>query len=248
MVILTQPIYAAGPQALIVGRDQEATAGDPIGCRRFAISAREVSRDKFTSYQAGAKFIVQGSEGDDCPANRIWSGAAMSYCRWLSEKEKISDDEMCYVPENEIDAAKHIHLNDDLLSRKSYRLPTEAEWEIACKAGTLTWWSHGSDGNQLRHFGWCAVNSNGMLHPVGSLIPNAFGLFDMGGNVSEWCHPATIKSTPYALRGGNYTTTSASLRTSKQYYVGSKGFSFTGFRIARTISTTLTQEKSHDVP
>ena len=233
---------------MIVGRDNEASAGKPIGYRRFAISTTEVSREEFRSYQVGAKFIVQGSEGDDCPANGIWSGAAMDYCNWLSSKESFADDELFYLPKDNLDAAKQIHLSDKALNRTSFRLPTEAEWEIACKAGTRTPWSHGNDRNRLADFGWCSINSDGMLHPVGTLIPNPFGLFDMGGNVSEWCHPATIESSPYASRGGSYRTLSSSLRSSNPSYVGSKGFSFTGFRIARTISTTLTREETHVGP
>jgi sulfatase modifying factor 1 len=95
---------------------------------------------------------------DDSPAAVITWNDAVAYCKWLSDQEKTT-----------------------------YRLPTEAEWEYACRAGTTTQYSHGDDYDELPKYGWLRKNADSKSHPVGTKLPNGFGLFDMHGNLFEWC-------------------------------------------------------------
>lgn len=96
--------------------------------------------------------------GDDLPVETVSYHECMAFCRELSE-----------------------------MTGKIVRLPMEAEWEYACQAGTEMPYSFGNDVDDLKEYAWYDDNSNGQPHPVGEKKPNAWGLYDMHGNVREWC-------------------------------------------------------------
>ncbi|PWT95119.1 MAG: sulfatase-modifying factor [Bacteroidetes bacterium] len=138
------------------------------------------------------------------PVNSMSQDAAMMYCRWLYQKTGFF-----------------------------YRLPTEAEWEYACRAGSTTVYPFGDDARDLGKYAWFKGNSKEKYHKVGQKLPNAWGLYDMLGNVSEWTldqydekyfvslsdnavDPLTPPATRYprTIRGGSYLDDASVLRSS----------------------------------
>ena len=114
-----------------------------------------------------------------------WFGSA-AYCNWLSEQEGLPKDQWCYAPNQGGAYDAGMSIPADGLHRIGYRLPTEAEWEYACRSGTITSCYYGLTTDLLGKYAWYIGNDQEHAHSGGTLIPNEFGLFDMLGNAFEW--------------------------------------------------------------
>ncbi len=126
-------------------------------------------------------------------------------------------------------------------------LPTEAQWEYACRAGSTTTYCYGDDESQLADYAWYAANAGGSTHPVGRKKPNAWGLYDMHGNLWEWCrdwygrYSAGAQRDPQGprsglsrvLRGGAFDLVAAGLASSRRSGLMPDGrHNCYGFRVA----------------
>jgi serine/threonine protein kinase/formylglycine-generating enzyme required for sulfatase activity len=125
-----------------------------------------------------------------CPVQWVSWFDAILFCNWLSRQE---GRQPCYRRTGKTQQVvaggkeRTWEIWDCDFTANGYRLPTEAEWEYACRAGSRAAFSFGDDAERLRYFGFYRDNSRSRAWPVGSALPNAWGLFDMHGNVDEWC-------------------------------------------------------------
>lgn len=163
--------------------------------RRLAIAAHEVTRAQWSAFEraVGIRYITPAAtlsmfvRTDDSPQTGISWFAAAHYCNWLSEHEGIPKEEWCYEPNPGGHYAAGMKAKDRHVSLAGYRLPTEAEWEYACRAGTSTSRYYGLAESLLPEYAWYQANGQNHTWRVGRLKPNDLGLFDMLGNAWEWC-------------------------------------------------------------
>ena len=206
MVVLSKPIrfqMGARPD------DDEAYPDEYLHTveipRSFEISAHEVTRSQFQRFHRdvfGEDFVHDQMFRYRTPDSPIggtsWYMAA-AYCNWLSEQEGLTSDQLCYEIQ---DLQKNeVRLAPNYLTRTGYRMPTEAEWEYACRSGADSPRFYGQSLALLPNYGWYVDNSEKLTWPVASLKPNDFGLFDLYGNIEEWCVDRLI---PYP-QGGTST-------------------------------------------
>ena len=112
-----------------------------------------------------------------------WYDAA-AYCNWLSRKENLPE---CYEPNERGKYAEGMRIKSDALKLPGYRLPTEAEWEYACRSGAATSRYYGASVELLDRYAQYYQGQDILSLPCGSLLPNDLGLSDILGNVWEWC-------------------------------------------------------------
>ncbi len=240
-------------------RDREKELLHPVRLKHsFALSDREITIGqvkKLLSDFGSDLAYADYAKSNDCPAIRISFYDAAKYCRLLSRKEGISESEMCYPEIGQINEGMELPAN--FMDRCGYRLVTEAEFEYACRANTLTTRPFGLARHLLSHYAWTFENSNETAHPVAHKLPNDFGFFDLLGNAFEWCQDAASEKYEWKpdevridnagngavpisrnrnIRGGSFLHQPSDARSGhRDFQAPADNRVYMSFRIARTI-------------
>lgn len=216
--------------------------------RSFCMQQNEVTQGQYEALM-GTNPSHFSSCGDDCPVEQVTWEDATAYANALSTSEGLTP---CY------DGNGNVTGGGTPYDCAGYRLPTEAEWEYAARAGTNTAWYAGSSDSCVDGIGWYQDNSSARTHLAGRKDPNAWGLFDMTGNVQEWVwdwrgeYPTSPQTDPTGPssgvrrinRGGNWFMVAHTTRSAARFYnhavstAESPGvdvaWEWLGFRLART--------------
>ncbi len=226
MVPIPAGSFTMGSPSNEKGRAEEEGPQRKVSVSAFWMGAKEVTHDEFWVY-FNDESVTRNSDADAVtrptaqyidlswgmgkqggfPFNSMSQRTALMYCRWLYKKTGVF-----------------------------YRLPTEAEWEYACRAGSKSTWHFGNDAGKLGEYAWHEGNSENKYQKTGQKKPNAWGLYDMLGNVSEWTldqydekylakladgsadpMPEPISRYPKTLKGGGYTTPAEMMRCAARF-------------------------------
>jgi serine/threonine protein kinase/formylglycine-generating enzyme required for sulfatase activity len=220
--------------------------------RTFAIATHEVTVEQFLRFCPNHDYSRQYAPSPNCPVISVAWYEAASHCNLLSQREGLPKAEWCYE-----EFPDGIRPAPNYLKRTGYRLPTEAEWEYACRAGSSTSRYYGETDELLEKYAWCSKNSSNHSMPVGGLKPNDWGLFDMLGNGLEWTQDELYNYYPVnlsredklnedrehseprldrILRGGSFGTALSGVRCATRFNSQPMAKAHTtSFRLARTI-------------
>jgi eukaryotic-like serine/threonine-protein kinase len=223
----------------------------------LAIASKEVTVQQFETFLRENPRVQPNnnkrfSAFPTCPINSLSWYAACAYCNWLSEQDGIPKGEWYYGPNEKGEYAEGMKVMSNAGQRKGYRLPIEAEWEYSCRAGAMTSYCFGEPWELLARYSWYNKNSPDRAQLVGSLKPNDLGLFDLHGNLWEWCqdsneepgtdgHRNNIQMSlckdldARFLRGGAFLTRPESVRSADRFKFGPAiPLNSGGFRPSRT--------------
>ena len=198
-------------------RSEDESLHENIIPHPFLLGSTEVTQ---AQYERLTGTNPSAFRGKDLPVENVSWNEAAAFCARLTENERLAGS----LPEGMV-----------------YRLPTEAEWEYACRAGSSAAYFHGDEPEALAEHAWHRDNSGNATHPVGSRKANALGFHDMHGNVWEWCadlyakygEQGGEKGSMRVRRGGSWNERPRNCRAAKRlWWLPDRRFDDLGFRVA----------------
>jgi len=231
LVLIPKGTFMMGSPASEERRVGNETQHEVTISKDYYLGVTEVTQGQYEKVMGKNPSRFQGDnlreDSTNHPVEQVSWGDAVDFCKKLSD------------------------LTEEKKAGRVYRLPTEAEWEYACRAGSKSAYSFGESSKSLGDYAWCGENSNLQTHPVGEKMANAWGLYDMHGNVWEWCsdwyggYDNNSVSDPVGsregsfrvIRGGSWLDDAAYCQSAIRYRIDPSSRSIIiGFRLALSSS------------
>ena len=251
-ILLLATFMLAKSENFVLVEKGSFTMGDLLNVTltyNFYIGKYEVTFDEYDAFCSATGKSKPGDRGwgrGSRPVINVNWWDAIAYCNWLSEKEKLPK---AYDNNGNL-LDKDGRVTTDITKVLGYRLPTEAEWEYAARGGNKSRGYQYAGSSTIRDVAWYDSNSGGKTQEVGKKAPNELGIYDMSGNVYEWCsdwygdYSSSAQTNPYnstagsdrVLRGGSWLNYATYVRVAYRYsFSPTLTYYDLGFRICRTV-------------